>query len=100
MADVYHWEADWQIQQKHSAKTSIENGMQWIDKSLKLSADEPFATAIQGTLFLLQARTERNSTKRTEYAASATTALEKAIQGNPLLRTQYEPSLKEARNLK
>ncbi len=100
MADVYHWQADWQIQQKRSAKTSIKNGMQWIDKSLKLSADEPFAIAIQGTLFLLQARTESNSTKRTEYAASATNALEKAIQGNPLLRTHYEPFLKEARDLK
>ena len=100
MADVYHWEADWQIQQKRSAKTSIKNGMQWIDKGLKVSADNSFTIAIQGTLFLLQARTESNSTKRTEYAVSATTALEKAIQKNPLLRIQYEPFLKEARDLK
>jgi eukaryotic-like serine/threonine-protein kinase len=100
MADVYHWEADWQIQQKRSAKTSIENGMHWIDKGLKLSADDYFAIAIQGTLFLQQARAESNSTKRTEYAATAITALEKAIQKNPLLRTQYEPFLKEARELK
>ncbi len=100
MADVYHWEADWQIQQKRSAKTSIKNGMQWIDKGLKVSADNSFTIAIQGTLFLLQARTESNSTKRTEYAVSAITALEKAIQKNPLLRIQYEPFLKEARDLK
>jgi serine/threonine-protein kinase len=100
MADVYNWEADWQIQQRRSAKALIENGMQWADKSLKLSADNSLAVAIQGTLFLLQARTESNSSKRKEYAVSATTALEKAIHINPLLRTQYEPFLEKARNLK
>ncbi|HEY7162434.1 MAG TPA: hypothetical protein VH815_14305, partial [Acidobacteriota bacterium] len=100
MADVYRWEADWQIQQKRSAKTSIENGMHWIDKGQKLNANDYFAIAIQGTLFLQQARTESNSTKRTKYAASAINALEKAIQKNPLLRIQYEPFLKEARDLK
>jgi serine/threonine-protein kinase len=100
MADVYQWEADWQIQQKRSAYPSIKNGMQWINKGLKLNADNSFAIAVQGTLFLQQARTESNSTKRAEYASSATTALEKAIQINPLLRIQYEPFLHEARDLK
>lgn len=97
MADVYRREADWQIQQKRSAKTSIAKGLEWIEKSLSMSANDPFTIAVQGALFLLQARTERDSTERARYAVSATTALEKAIHMNSRLRKEYEPILKEAK---
>ena len=63
-----------------------------------MSADDPFTIALQGVLFLLQARTEKIQ-QNGRYAVSAITALEKAIKINSLLRKDYEPILKEAKTI-
>ena len=99
MADTYRWEADWQIQQKRSAETSIAKGQQLIEKSLSMSSEDPYTIALQGVIFLLKAKTEKNSVERNRYAISSITSLEKAIKINPLLKNDYEPLLKEAKNL-
>lgn len=97
LADVYRQQAECEIQQKRSAKDSIAKGFEWIEKSLKMVGENSDAIAIQGALFLFQARTETNPAERDKYAGSAVTALEKALKLNPLLRNEYEPVRKDAR---
>ena len=99
VAEVYHREAQWQIEQKQSAEASIAKGLQWVEKSSDMSAENPYTIALQGALFLLKAKTKNNLAERAQYASSATNAIEKAIKINPLLKKEYEPLLKEAKNL-
>lgn len=99
MANTYRQEADWRLQQKQSATASISSGFEYITKSLAMSADNPDSLAIQGALFLLKAKTEKNAAQRSQLAASAATALQKAIQLNPVLAKDYQPLLTEATNL-
>lgn len=99
IADIYRYEADWEIQQKQSAQQSIAKGLEWIKKSLNQSTDLPYTIAVQGGLFLLQAKTTSSPTDRARYAASAETSLDKALKLNPPLKIQFEPLLKEAKTI-
>ena len=99
MADVYRLQAEWEIQQKRSAKKTITKGMEWADKALTMSNESPYVVSVRGVLFLLYARQEMDPAQRDRYASSAVATLEKVLKINPSLRSQYEPSLKEAKKI-
>jgi hypothetical protein len=99
IAYVYRLQAEWEFQQKRSAKDSVAKGFDWIDKTLKMSKDDPDGIAVQGALFLVKARSENNSEQRSHEVSSATELLEKAIKSNSLLQKEYGPLLDQARSM-
>jgi hypothetical protein len=80
-------------------EAAITRGLEWVEKSLKLNQESPDSIAMQGSLLLLQARSESNPEERKRHATAAAAALEKAIEMNSFLRNEYEPLLKEAKAL-
>jgi serine/threonine-protein kinase len=100
IAEVYSKQAEWEIQQKRPANDSIAKGLELVGKSLKMGGENPDGLAIQGALFLLQAKISNTSEERVRYASAAVTAFEKALKSNSLLRKDYEPRLKEAKAMR
>ncbi|HJZ13323.1 MAG TPA: hypothetical protein VJ521_14300, partial [Acidobacteriota bacterium] len=90
-AELHRWKAEWFIAAGRNPKQEIQLGMAWIEKALAIS-DMPELLAIEGTLYLLQARSDRSR----QSAQKAVDSLRRALQINPNLTRKYGVYLDEA----
>jgi AraC-like DNA-binding protein/predicted Ser/Thr protein kinase len=79
-----------------AALVAVGEGLKQVELALRLDAGLAQAHAIRGGLLLVQARRARETGARREALLQAHAALGRAIELNPLLRREYEASLREA----
>ncbi|MFP2911854.1 serine/threonine protein kinase, partial [Pyxidicoccus sp. 3LFB2] len=78
------------------ARTAVTEGLKQVELALRLDADLARAQAIRAGLLLVRARHAEQAGARRESRLQARAALARAVELNPLLRREYEPSLREA----
>jgi serine/threonine-protein kinase len=78
------------------ALTAVAEGLKQVELALRLDPSLAHAHAIRGGLLLARARRTEDSGARREALSQARAALAHALELNPLLRREYEPSLREA----
>ena len=99
MAEMYRWEAESMQKHKGPAQEAIANGLRMVQKTLGFDAENADAHAIQGALYLLKAREERNPAQRANAAGMAKSSLDRALKINRWLELEYGPLLKEVNTL-
>ena len=99
MAEMYRWEAEWMQKQKGPAQEAIVNGLRMVEKTLSFDAENADAHAIQGALYLLKAREEKDPAQRANAAGMAKSSLDRALKINRWLELEYGPLLKEVNTL-
>ncbi|MBI4854346.1 MAG: protein kinase [Acidobacteria bacterium] len=95
LAETYRWQAEWQIKNKKSAQSEINQGLELVEKALVKDSKLSEAVALKGVFYLLKAKQENDS----DLAKKAQELIKKAIETNFFLKINYEPLLLEARNL-
>jgi serine/threonine-protein kinase len=98
-AEVYLRRAAWAGKERARRIADIERGLAMIEKALSINTTMPRFIALKGALHLEQARDEQRAPERRELARRAEESLDKGIRENALLRSEFEPSLEEARRL-
>lgn len=95
LAETYRWQAEWKVNNKKTAQTEINQGLELLKKSTLKGLDLGEVLAIEGTFYLMRAK----ETNDLELAKKAEELIKKALETNFLLKLNYEPLLIEARNL-
>ncbi len=90
---------EWAQIHKQVAKDEIGQGLEMTRKVLSLNSNSSEALALQGSLYLFQALSEKEIKLRQEAAQTARDLLEKSLQNNPLLKMEYQSYLDRGRAL-
>ena len=90
MAQSYRWEA---VYDPELATKAATTGLEWIQKAREKKITDARIVALEGFFYLVLQRNDR------KYAEAASESLAKALQMNPLLKTEYAPYLDEANAL-
>jgi serine/threonine-protein kinase len=99
LAELYHRRGEQALLLGLRTGDDIRAGLATIEKALAIDPTMPSSFAIQGALYLLEARTEREPSAQKHAARRAEAALEKALAENPFLKREYEPLALEATRL-
>lgn len=81
------------------ASTSLTEGLAQAEKALQLDPNLAPAHAVRGGLLLARARTMREAARRLDTLREARAELARALELNPLLRREYEETVREAESL-
>ncbi len=98
-AEMYRWKAEWHLQRNESAKEDIRQGLDAVERSLKIFSESAEGHAKKGLLLLLRARSESLLKKRLEAARRAKTSLEEAFRINANLKGKYASYLGQAQEI-
>jgi eukaryotic-like serine/threonine-protein kinase len=98
MAELKRQEAEWLLKSGGPTRKEIDEGLKMIGRSLELNSNNSNAIALQGSLYLLQSKAERDPAIGKASAIKSVTAFESAFQSNKLLVNEFGTLLSEAQS--
>ncbi len=96
LAELRRWQAEWRINKSQPLQTDLRDGLAMLGKALSINPLMADAVALHGALYLTQARSELDPSRRIESARRALESLERAFKMNPLLEREYRDVRREA----
>jgi serine/threonine-protein kinase len=99
LAVIARWRAEWLLMRHQPVGEVVRKGLLLVARSQAIQPGLGAGIAAEGALYLMAARAARQPGERVAAASKARSALERALQVNPLLAHEWQPLLDEASHL-